>query len=268
MSLRDSTRLRLQGSEVNQSIACDEVVEHGPEGAVVAAPHEVSVARKSPTIPPHLPSSHRLAADFPPSTVFSQSTVCHSGPSHDSVAPEWPEVCSWCGCDVLPSQRKQHLQSTVHLFRSKTPAKPRIVTLPESNVGYQMLERLGWCEDAGVGLGRDNQGPIEPVKTTLKRNTRGLGAPPPKGAEDAEAKVTHFPSVSSGVSEKDLDTIRRAVDPLPVKALSKAERAKGKRQRKQLAAEIAAKQARKHHKLGVELSSELPDEYAALFTLS
>jgi hypothetical protein len=129
-----------------------------------------------------------------------------------------------------------------------------------------MLERLGWDEGAGVGLGKDNQGAVEPIRTVLKRDTRGLGAASRKGEEGVEPKVTHFPSVRSGTSEKDRDTIRRAVGPLPVQPLSKAQKSKRKRQRKQSEADVAAKEYRKHHTLRVELTSDLPDEYAALFT--
>ncbi|XP_068334190.1 uncharacterized protein [Pyrus communis] len=43
-----------------------------------------------------------------------------------------------------------------------------------SNIGFQLLKKHGWKE--GTGLGISEQGRLEPVKTYLKNNKRGLGA--------------------------------------------------------------------------------------------
>ncbi|XP_031269868.1 G patch domain and ankyrin repeat-containing protein 1 homolog [Pistacia vera] len=43
-----------------------------------------------------------------------------------------------------------------------------------SNIGFQLLKKHGWKE--GTGLGISQQGRLEPVKTYLKNNKRGLGS--------------------------------------------------------------------------------------------
>uniref|UniRef100_A0A803LS24 G-patch domain-containing protein n=1 Tax=Chenopodium quinoa TaxID=63459 RepID=A0A803LS24_CHEQI len=46
--------------------------------------------------------------------------------------------------------------------------------LNSSNIGFQLLKKHGWKE--GTGLGASQQGRLEPVKTYVKKNKRGLGA--------------------------------------------------------------------------------------------
>ncbi|KAJ1972985.1 hypothetical protein H4R34_005227, partial [Dimargaris verticillata] len=45
--------------------------------------------------------------------------------------------------------------------------------LSPQNIGFKLLQKLGWR--AGQGLGRCNQGPVDPVSFTLKTETLGLG---------------------------------------------------------------------------------------------
>ncbi|KAK9764311.1 hypothetical protein K7432_008284 [Basidiobolus ranarum] len=44
--------------------------------------------------------------------------------------------------------------------------------IPSTNVGYQLLLKMGW---QGKGLGVNQQGRLEPVKVTLKEDKLGLG---------------------------------------------------------------------------------------------
>lgn len=53
-----------------------------------------------------------------------------------------------------------------------------------------MLEGMGWKVDEG--LGPRKQGRVNPLQTTYKRDTTGLGAGGKKGR--LRARVTHFPS--------------------------------------------------------------------------
>lgn len=46
--------------------------------------------------------------------------------------------------------------------------------LDSSNIGFQLLKKQGWKE--GSGLGVFEQGRLEPIETTVKKNKRGLGA--------------------------------------------------------------------------------------------
>jgi len=95
--------------------------------------------------------------------------------------------CDECN-DWFPSslQPEEHLRSVVHLLSTSPPAI-KSYSIGESNVGYQLLKKLDWNE--AEGLGRDNQGKLDPVKTRLKDDKKGLGAP-----TQNKWRVTHFNS--------------------------------------------------------------------------
>ncbi|KAL5761323.1 hypothetical protein ACOSP7_019839 [Xanthoceras sorbifolium] len=46
--------------------------------------------------------------------------------------------------------------------------------IDSSNIGFKLLKKHGWKE--GTGLGACEQGRLEPIRTCLKNNKRGLGA--------------------------------------------------------------------------------------------
>ncbi|KAK2635150.1 hypothetical protein Ddye_029942 [Dipteronia dyeriana] len=46
--------------------------------------------------------------------------------------------------------------------------------IDSSNIGFKLLKKHGWKE--GTGLGICEQGRLEPIRTCLKNNKRGLGA--------------------------------------------------------------------------------------------
>ncbi|CAB1344093.1 unnamed protein product [Coregonus sp. 'balchen'] len=88
-----------------------------------------------------------------------------------------------------------HLSSTLHLFSLSRPAPPPHYCLPPSTPAYQMMLRSGWTP--GGGLGPEGEGHKQPVRTVLKRDSRGLGyGPTPR------PKVTHF-------QPKDPQAVRR-----------------------------------------------------------
>ena len=74
----------------------------------------------------------------------------------------------------------------------------RQVQLDESNRGFQLLAGMGWRLDEG--LGARGQGRVDPLQTTFKRDTAGLGA-----GERLRPRVTHFPShvVSQALNAPD-----------------------------------------------------------------
>ncbi|KAI8824275.1 uncharacterized protein EV422DRAFT_478677, partial [Fimicolochytrium jonesii] len=45
--------------------------------------------------------------------------------------------------------------------------------LPEHNVGYQLLLKMGWSK--GKGLGRGGEGRVDPVRIIVKEDTLGVG---------------------------------------------------------------------------------------------
>ncbi|KAF8562540.1 hypothetical protein P879_10670 [Paragonimus westermani] len=119
-------------------------------------------------------------------------------------------TCVTCG-SKLPTgtSYKEHLSSVGHQVAelSSQPKRPSDLMIPRSNVGYQLLERIGWSDcvshssthndklDSLVlspatldtshaihsvtrtngGLGLYGQGRRHPVSTILKRDRFGLG---------------------------------------------------------------------------------------------
>jgi len=45
--------------------------------------------------------------------------------------------------------------------------------LPESNIGHQMLKKMGWREDQGIG--KSNQGIVSPLPVLPSPAKYGLG---------------------------------------------------------------------------------------------
>jgi len=80
----------------------------------------------------------------------------------------------------------KHINSTLHQFNKQHKEPSKVYYLPESNVGYRLMkETLGWQEDQG--LGKENQGNKEPIKTRLKNDRLGLGM-----KSRYPLRVTHF----------------------------------------------------------------------------
>eukprot|EP00048_Salpingoeca_helianthica_P006000 m.94121 g.94121 ORF g.94121 m.94121 type:complete len:151 (+) comp13842_c3_seq1:78-530(+) len=59
------------------------------------------------------------------------------------------------------------------LFEGEPEASHLDRPLASSNVGFQLLIKMGW--KAGAGLGREAQGRVEPVPFIEKKETMGLG---------------------------------------------------------------------------------------------
>ncbi len=102
--------------------------------------------------------------------------------------------CPTCE-DTYQEPLHAHLRSVPHQlsenFKSATPLPPKSYHLNESNKGFQMLKggQLGeWNED--VGLGASNQGRLDPLKTQLKSDRKGVGH---RSTEYLPTRVTHFP---------------------------------------------------------------------------
>jgi len=95
--------------------------------------------------------------------------------------------CEICALDLTFETVEEHLNSVVHLFAlSKVEGKPsKKYFIPESNIGYQLLKKLNWNENQG--LGKDGGGVLDPVKTTLKFDKKGVGS-----ASNLQPRITHF----------------------------------------------------------------------------
>ncbi|XP_045076037.1 G patch domain and ankyrin repeat-containing protein 1-like [Coregonus clupeaformis] len=121
----------------------------------------------------------------PPATAADQSH------QNQSIQTQWCPVCSV----HYTCPPETHLSSTLHLFSLSRPCPPPHYCLPPSTPAYQMMLRSGWTP--GGGLGPEGEGHKQPVRTVLKRDSRGLGyGPTPR------PKVTHF-------QPKDPQAVRR-----------------------------------------------------------
>ena len=105
---------------------------------------------------------------FPPLMVLTPSYI-HSPAL--SISKPLPPLLATLPPSLPPSQLSVDLQVQIH----------------ESNKGFQLLAGMGWNLDEGLGARK--QGRVNPLQTTFKRGTTGLGA-----GEKLRPRVTHFPS--------------------------------------------------------------------------
>lgn len=140
---------------------------------------------------------------------INKSTMIDQIPSHELYASllgiqlrstffnnavELPICCPNANVHVIPIEARTKTTTSFDLFSqayykaitttTMAPQHSRL-KLDKSNKGFQLLRTMGWKEREG-GLGRQRQGNLEPIKTVLKQNKRGLGADP-----RTDAKITH-----------------------------------------------------------------------------
>lgn len=109
--------------------------------------------------------------------------------------------CNVCNEVITASTMGAHTSSTLHLFnRSQIEgvARDKNIMIPRSNKGYALLNRMGWSEESGEGLGKRRQGRLEPIPTEKRPDNRGLGVKLPPGSRK---RVTHTPAYVEGFNE-------------------------------------------------------------------
>jgi RNA-binding protein 5/10 len=74
---------------------------------------------------------------------------------------------------VIPGWKKR-LEREIDKAQFSTYEQPTVEGLKEDNIGNKMLQAMGWSE--GQGLGKANQGIVEPVKAEMRQVGAGLGA--------------------------------------------------------------------------------------------
>ena len=94
--------------------------------------------------------------------------------------------CDICAKEFKETTKLAHQSSTVHLFNMGVKPKNDNFNAHVANKGFQLMQKSGW--DGESGLGSQGQGQKFPVKTSLKRDRKCLGADDSK----LKAKVTHF----------------------------------------------------------------------------
>ncbi|XP_003745375.1 G patch domain and ankyrin repeat-containing protein 1 homolog [Galendromus occidentalis] len=114
--------------------------------------------------------------------------IKHHGASEDRQNQEdipAPKIvtCQVCNTEYDAEKEEKHVTSIVHRAAINVVKEP-LYGIPQGNVGFRMLESMGWEKERG--LGPAGEGRKFPVKTVLKRDRKGLGLPAQK------ARVSHF----------------------------------------------------------------------------
>jgi len=94
--------------------------------------------------------------------------------------------CDICGEMFDADLKKMHISKITHQLSVKRLIKrnPGFV-LNESSLGFQMMMKSGW--DGVSGLGQDQCGKLYPVKTSFKKDRKGLNI-----GDSKCMKITHF----------------------------------------------------------------------------
>ncbi|KAG2171744.1 hypothetical protein INT43_008124, partial [Umbelopsis isabellina] len=71
--------------------------------------------------------------------------------------------------------------------------------LPETNIGYRLLCKMGWS--AGQGLGSDRQGRVDPIRIDLKMDSLGIG----KAEEEEDYHISSTAQRRALDSEKQME---------------------------------------------------------------
>lgn len=138
-------------------------------------------------------------------------------------------TCAGCGDSVSAAiSQSDHALSLSHMLGTAPARAQKKVTLPTGNVGYKLMQKMGWSEDVGTGgLGKHGTGRVEPVATMFKEDKRGVGAkfkrPATSSATagtmgsaaavvagDGRQRVTHFRPHSEYEASKSTDTLSSA----------------------------------------------------------
>ncbi|KAK8791865.1 hypothetical protein WA158_005242 [Blastocystis sp. Blastoise] len=103
------------------------------------------------------------------------------------VGNETDVYCQLCKMKVPPKEWMDHIYSISHQYNQNQNIHVSPIEISSTNKGYQLLEKLGWNKDKG--LGKEGEGRMEPVPTRLKLNRLGVGS-----QFEAPLRVTHFPA--------------------------------------------------------------------------
>lgn len=139
--------------------------------------------------------------------------------SLDTAVPETQDMyCLLCKIDVPAADVAGHRASILHQL-SKTSSKDDKPLVPpthygvrSSNVGYSMLQRLGWTED--TGLGSSQTGRKAPLKASDKHDRKGLGVDSKRRLEqeEKEGKIVKRTKQAPQAAAKPLAKNRRELE--------------------------------------------------------
>lgn len=110
-------------------------------------------------------------------------------------------------CDKVFPNKEEHLASTVHnISASKHKKIPTNYVIPQSNKGYQIMLKVGW--DRECGLGRDGLGKKYPIKAVPKKDRKGLGHDKKRKEESSNEQETRKSSklvITESINKKRME---------------------------------------------------------------
>lgn len=107
-------------------------------------------------------------------------------------------------CNKTFPDKEDHLSSTIHnINASKGRKLPTNYVIPESNRGYQIMLRVGWDKESG--LGPDGMGHKYPIRTVQKKDRKGLGMEKKKKEEKAKQET----NINRRILERDYHRHKR-----------------------------------------------------------
>lgn len=159
--------------------------------------------------------------DVPVRAVDNSASVVEDVPSHELYSaivgssslskrrnPDLSLLSSGSGPSVSDSEEEAERDSPVEISSSKgqfnqfydqslnSSESTSQLKLDSANRGFTLLSKLGWKESEG-GLGRRRQGSLEPVKTVLKDDKKGLGT-----GKRKKPRITHYPANLKHIDNK------------------------------------------------------------------
>lgn len=140
--------------------------------------------------------------------------------------------CEACQCHYtdLPDAHALHESSMLHMINTGLiPQDGFSYGISAKNPGYKLLKSYGWSEEKG--LGKQGQGRKYPIKTMLKRDTKGLGLASGSGTSKAtdRLKVTHFGPMDIRAVDNAKGKKERPISMAKQRAMAKAKEAQLRR---------------------------------------
>jgi hypothetical protein len=130
-------------------------------------------------------SSGSTTADTPtPTPTTLLTTTTSTSTTSDNTLK--PFDCAVCNERITSMSESEHTKTTLHLFNLKIEPAHRPFTICENNTGYRLLQQSGWKE---TGLGKREQGRLQPIKTRLKPDRLGVGK-----ASAMPLRISHSPA--------------------------------------------------------------------------
>ena len=114
---------------------------------------------------------------------------------------------------ALPKEQRPGYQPPRRTLERERLQAGMQAPLPPHNVGFRLLQRMGFQQGQGVGR-EQRQGLREPLQVELREGRAGLGmgaAPPPRKRSHPEAQEPSPSSSSSSMGGVQVEEFRRVV---------------------------------------------------------